>query len=256
MRRTLALALVALTVAAGCGDDDTKTDAATTTSTPTSTTSAPLPTTSSTTSAGPELADASGTAEQWIQAIADGDDDGAIALTSSRSLDAVGGPDGFKEREIELAEGWGAWGRAGSKDVTLVPVPYPPGTAIVVLHGEVSQEGPPQESWAGLPVVATDEGDRVEPFGDLGAVEVTPPGGSTITPDQDFSSVTPAGSDVYFVIDDREAITPALSSVDGERITSSFSGGAPLPPGLHALTVVVANEEGVMARTFTYQVSG
>jgi hypothetical protein len=177
-----------------------------------------------------------------VGAIADGDDDGAIARTTPRSLDAVGGPDGFKQMDIALAEGWGAWGQTDDRTVSAVEVPVA-GTALVVFHGQVSQEGPPAESWAALPVVATAEGDRVDPFLDHGAVEVSPASGATIAPDANFGITSPDGADLCFVLDDGPALGRA-----------ALAQHEPLSPGLHALTVVVSNADGVMARTFLYTV--
>lgn len=183
--------------------------------------------------------------EAWIGAIADGNDDAAIELTSERSLDAVGGVEGFHEMDIELAEGWGAWGRSDDRTVMQVALPGMPDVALVVLHGQVSQEGPPQESWAALPVVATEDGDRVEPFLDLGDVDVTPPHGSVIEPGEEFSVVTPDGTRATFVLDDTKAM-------NGDELADH----PPLAPGLHALTIVLANADGVVAHTFTYTVNG
>lgn len=202
------------------------------------------PSTSTTATSQPELVDPSGTVRGWVGAIADGNDDGAIARTSTRSLDAVGGADGFREMDIELAEGWGTWGRADDIEAASVELPSVPGTAVVVLHGQVSQEGPPQESWAALPVVATAAGDRVEPFLDLGRVEVSPTSGSTIAPDASFDISAPAHTDRSFVLDGG----PSLSA-------ARLAAHEPLAPGLHALTVVLSNADGVSAQTFTYTVS-
>ena len=235
-----ALALVA------CGDDDS----ASSTSTTTSTTTAPATSTTSTT-AGALVKDATGTATAWLQAVADGDDDRAIALTAKRSLDQVGGPEGFKKMDIELAEGWGAWGRAADVDMTSRLLPFPKDTAIVILHGMVSQEGPPRESWNALPVVATDDGDRVEPFVDLGPITVDPAEGSKIADGDQLSAITTAGLDTYFILDDRDAVMPALKDVDDKGAKWLSAPTTSLEPGVHALTVVVVSD-GVEARSFEF----
>ena len=209
---------------------------------PTTTTAAP---TTTTTEGEPTLVDPAAAAKDWITAIADGNDEAAIALTSSRSIGAVGGADGFRQMDIELAEGWGAWGHADGVDITAVDLPSVPGTALVVLHGEVSQEGPPEESWAALPVVATADGDRIEPFLDLGDVDVSPENGSAIAPEANFGVTGPDGADLCFVLDDGPSVGAA-----------ALAAHAPLASGLHALTVVASNAEGVSARTFTYTVNG
>lgn len=205
------------------------------TTTPTSTTGV---------GAAPALVEPKTAADRWVRAIADGEDDAAIALTSPRSLEVVGGAEGFHGMDIELAEGWGAWGRTDDQTVTSVELPSVPGTALVVFHGEVSQEGPPAESWAALPVVATVDGDRVEPFLDLGQVEVSPTSGASIAPDANFGITGPAGADLCFVLDDG----PSLGA-------SALAAHEPLSPGLHSLTVVASTVDGVSAQTFLYTVS-
>lgn len=246
MRRMMAIVLVALALTAGCGDDDDEPNATTTTSTIAvlTTTSGVALSTSSTTSVASIVVDAAGVAQAWIQAIADGDDDRAVALTSPRSLEVFGGAEGFENEEIALAEGWGAWARAEQKTVSVIDLPGLDGVALVVLHGEVSQEGPPEESWAALAVVSTVNGYRVEPFLDLGTVEVTPDNGSAIAPDEAFTPVTPDGARALFVIDDGEAMTE-----------DELANHEPLTPGLHALIVIVWNADSVMARSFTYTVN-
>lgn len=256
MRRTMALVLVALAVTAGCGKDKKDDAASTTTTAPPSTTVTTVPTTTTTTTeARSHVVDAAGTAQAWIQAIADGDDDRAIALTSPRSLTAFGGAEGFKRDEIALAEGWGAWGHAEQKTVTVVDLPGLDGVVLVVLHGEVSQEGPPEESWAAMPVVATADGDRVEPFLDLGTVEVDPPAGAEIEESPRFTAFVLGGRDVRFVVDAGQAGEPALAGADGDQQRAELDT-AGLEPGLHVLTVVLSNGDGVMARTFLYRVAG
>jgi hypothetical protein len=245
------LLLIALV---GCGDDDDKSSSPTTTAAPATTTTETPPATTTTTeaAAGLQVDDAIETARAWIAAVGGGDDAGAIALTSSRSLDAVGGEEGFREREIELAEGWGAWDFAENLSTQVVSIDD--ATSIVILHGDVPQEGPPDESWAALPVVATEDGDRVEPFVDLGNIEVDPPPNSVIAGDVRFSAYVLGGRDVYFVVDAGPVSEPALQSADGDQQLAEHDVSG-YSPGLHALTVVLRNDDGVMARTFLYTVA-
>jgi hypothetical protein len=250
-RRTAALGLLPLIALVACGDDDDEKDAGTTTTTeaPTSTSEE----TTTTTGTALRLVDPAETARAWIAEIGGGDDADAIALTSPRSLAAFGGEEGFRAREIELAEGWGAWDFAEDLDVTTVVIDD--ATAVVVLHGRVPQEGPPDESWAALPVVATPDGDRVEPFLDLGNVEVQPPAHTTIESSDRLSAYVLGNRDVHFVVDDRPAVEPSLQGADGDQQLAELDVEG-LAPGLHALTVVLTNDDGVMARTFLYSVEG
>jgi hypothetical protein len=207
--------------------------------------------TSTTTTAVPGV-DAEDVARRWIDAIGSGDDDAAIALTAPRSLEAFGGPDGFRDREIELAEGWGAWSRAEDLELTAVDVPT---GAIVVLHGQVSQEGPPEESRAALPIVTGDDGGRVEAFLDLGAIEIHPDAGSAIPRDPRFTAFALVGRDVRFIVDANPAVVPAITGADGDQQQADldFRG---LDAGRHALTVVLSDDSGaVTARTFEYTVA-
>jgi hypothetical protein len=184
------------------------------------------------------------TARAWVEAIAAGDDDTAIELTAPRSLEAFGGPDGFRANEIALAEGWGAW--AHSDDLELTAVDVPTGS-VVLFHGTVSQEGPPEEAWAALPTV----GEQVEPFLDLGHVEIHPDQGGAIEADQRFSAYVLGGRDVRMILDAGQAVEPALQGADGDQQLAEYDVSG-LEPGSHALTVVLFNDDGVMARTFEY----
>jgi hypothetical protein len=190
----------------------------------------------------------------WLRAVADGDDDAALALMSQRSIDAVGGPAGFKKMDIELAEGWGAWGRAHVAAMTRT-FTFPKDVAVVVLHGDVSQEGPPRESWQAMPVVRTDDGQiRVEPFLDLGTVTPDPAEGSAIKEGDQLAVTTTTSSDTWFVVDDGAAFMPALKDVTdkGARWLSPPLSG--ITSGVHSLAVVVVGD-GIMARSFEYTAS-
>jgi hypothetical protein len=248
-KRLLALATVALLALGACGDDDDDREAAATTTTneaTTTTTEAPPETT--TTTAAPAIADAAETARSWIAEIGGGDVEDAIALTSDRAMAAIGGEAGFRENEIALAEGWGAWDFAEDLEVTAIPIDD--ALSIVVLHGNVAQEGPPQESWAAIPVVATADGDRVEPFVQLGEPTVDPPANSDVPAQPDITAHVPDDVEVLAGFD-ALGISPVIVA-DGEaRVVSS----ATLEPGLHAFVVVLRVDDGsVMARTFLYGV--
>jgi hypothetical protein len=250
MRRALTFAVLLIVLAAGCsGDDD---DAVTTTTTMALTTTTSLAPGTTTAPRGAALVDPADTARAWIAAIAGGDDEGAIALTSDRSLEAVGGADGFAEREIELAEGWGVWDSATAMEVTAVELPDAPGVAIVILHGEAAHEGPPEEAWAALPVVATPDGDRVEPFIDLGTIEADPPANSEIPSSTSVRAFALVGRDVHTILDN-DVVQAQIGDADGDQQQATVEV-SDLEPGLHALTVVLTNEDGVMAWTFPYVV--
>jgi hypothetical protein len=246
MPAVLVLSLV-LVACGGKGDDD---DAATTT-----TTAARATTTStspSSTAPARTVVDATGTAKRWLTAVADGDDDTALKLLSARSLAKIGGADGWKKMKIELAEGWGAWGRAENVKMTARTLPFPKDVAIVVLHGEVSQEGPPQESWNALPVVATDGGDRVEAFLDIAQISVDPKEGGDLNDASELKITASTSDDIYALIDDQEAAMPQLRDVDG---AGAHWGLVPptLDAGIHAVTVIVAGD-GIQATRFEYTV--
>jgi hypothetical protein len=247
--------VVALALAA-CGDDDDSTATSTTTTTDEVTTTVEPGDGPTTTAAAPELnaVRVESTVGDWLKAVADGDDDAAIALLSQRSLDAIGGADGYKKMNIELAEGWGAWGRATGVALSTKTLKFPTNVAIVVLHGEISQEGPPRESWNALPVVSTDDGLRVEPFLDLGTVTVDPEEGSKIADGDQLTAITSHASDTWFIVDDGAAFMPALKDVSdtGARWLSPPLSG--IDPGVHSLAVVVVGE-GIMARSFEYTAS-
>lgn len=249
------LAIVAIAVAgfAACGDDDDDATVTTTTTeaSTTSTAQTPPETTTTTAPEGPRLVDAAETARAWIAEIGGGDDADAIALTAPRSLAAFGGPEGFAENETALAEGWGAWDFAEDLEVTAIELDA--ATAIVVLHGNVAQEGPPREAWAAMPVIATEDGDRVEPFLDLGNVEGDPPTGATIEADHRFAAYALGGREVIFVVDTGQPVEPALQGADGDQQLGELDVTG-LEPGLHVLTVVLRNDDGIMARTFEYTV--
>lgn len=253
-RTVLALGITAL-LAAGCGDDDVE-DAGltTTTNTPTTTTTETPPETTTTEQPGAAIEDAAGTAEAWIAAVAAGDYDTVAALTSSRSLAAFGGREGIEEERTALAEGWGAWEHAEDLEVSTLP-PIADGVVVVLLHGEVPQEGPPEEAWAAIPVVATDDGDRVEPFLQLGEPEVDPPPFTEISATPRFTVTAPAGMQVQAVVDDdHPASVSQVEDADGDRVDVTVD--QPLALGLHVLTVVLRDGADVMVRTFEYPVAG
>jgi hypothetical protein len=254
MKKLLLVSVLVLLLGGACGDDDDDRDAM-----PSPTASTRSTTTTSTTSTSttaPELGrvnDPAATAQSWIAAIASGKDDVAIGLTAPLSLEAFGGPEGFAESDTALAEGWGAWDRAEELEVRSIELDD--ATAIVVLHGHVSHEGPPQESWAAIPVVATEDGDLVEPFLDLGNIEIHPDAGTEVSSDPRFSAYFLGGRDARFIVDFGQPVEPALQSADGDQQLGELSV-SDLEPGLHVLTVVLRRGAEIMARTFEYTVAG
>jgi hypothetical protein len=249
--KKLAIAVALATILAACGGDDSSSADKTTTTTSTTAASS---TTTSTTAAptGPQVKDAAGTVRAWLRAVADGDDATAVAMLSERSLAKIGGADGYQKMKLELAEGWGAWGRADGVELTAKTLPFPKDVAVVVLHGNVSQEGPPRESWNALPVVATPEGDRVEAFLDFGAITSDPAEGGTIASGDVIKITTATSSDTFFILDARDVAMPSLLDVDESGATWAYAPES-LDAGLHALTVVVAGD-GIQVRRFEYTV--
>lgn len=249
--KKLVIAVALVSIVAACGGDDSSSADKTTT---TSTTASSSTTTSTTTAApsGPQVKDATGTVRAWLRAVADGDDATAVAMLSERSLAKIGGADGYQKMKIELAEGWGAWGRAEGIELTAKTLPFPKDVAVVVLHGNVSQEGPPQESWNALPVVATPDGDRVEAFLDFGTITSDPAEGGTLASGDVVKITTATSNDTFFILDSRDAAMPALQDVDESGATWVFAPES-LDPGLHSLTVVIAGD-GIQARRFEYTV--
>lgn len=247
---TAATVLAGLTLLAACGDDDDQeAQGTTTTTTADATTTTAVDAATSTTEGAPSdhgVLDAAATARAWIAAIASGDDQQAMALVSDRSMEAIGGGDGYRENEIALAEGWGSWHVAERLEVTAVLLDER--TSIVVLHGDVPQEGPPAESWAALPVVATPEGDRVEPFIQLGEPTVDPPASSEVAPEPSVTVDAPEGVTIHAGWD-ALGISPVL---EGEVVSAQT-----LEPGVHGFVVVLQADDGrVMARTYLYRVEG
>ena len=251
-KRSFAVPLILLGLTlASCSDDDGDDERAG--STTTSTTEGPTATSSTTptTEAEAEEGEPSTVALEWVRAIAAGEDDDAIALTSPRSLSAIGGEDGWHEMEIELAEGWGAWGSA--TDAEVVTEDITDGVWTVTFHGEVAQEGPPEESWSTLVVVDSEDGLRVEPFLDLGNVELDPASGSAIDPTHTFSAFVLGGREVALLVDG-ELVDASIESADGDQ-QHAFAAHT-MDPGLHGFAVVVWNDTGVMARSAVYSATG
>lgn len=247
IKRLVVLPLLLLALVA-CSDDDGNVASTTTTST-TEVTASSSSATTSTTDAVVEEGEPATVVLEWVQAIAAGEDDAAIALTSPRSLAAIGGEDGWHDMEIELAEGWGAWGN--TDDVDVVTEDVTDGVWTATFHGSVAQEGPPEESWSTLVVVATDDGLRVEPFLDLGNVELDPASGTSIEPTHTFSAFVLGGREVALLVDGK-LVDATVESADGDlqHATASHT----MDPGLHGFAVVVWNDTGVMARSAVYTV--
>ena len=253
MRKLVLLVGAVALLAAACGDDDERAEDPTTTTTEAETTTTTEATPESSTTTRP-ASDAADTARRWIDAIGRGEDDVAIALTSARSLEAFGGREGWEANRTALAEGWGAWSHAEDLEVSTL-APISDGVVVVVLHGQVPQEGPPAETWAALPVVRTEDGDRVEPFLDLGEITVDPPPFTEIPDRPHFTVTTPADVQVQAVVDFGHS--SRVAQVVGEDATTvEVSPNEPLAPGLHVLTVVLHAGDDVMARTFEYPVEG
>jgi len=251
MKRSFALLLPLLLVVglAACGDDDDEKDATPASTSSSTTTTTEAPSTSSTTEAAVEEGAPATLALEWVRAIADGDDAAAIALTSPRSMEEIGGEAGWAEIEIPLAEGWGAWGHA--EGIEVVTADIADGVWAATFHGEIAQEGPPAESWSTLMVVETDDGLRVEPFLDLGNVELDPETGASVEPTHTFAAFVLAGRDVTLLVDG-EVVDSSTEGADGDqqRVFADHT----MDPGLHGFAVVVSNDTGVMARSAVYTV--
>ena len=249
IKRLLVLPLLLLALVACSDDDDDDAKAASTTTSTTEATTSSSSSTTSTTEAIVEEGEPATVALDWVRAIAAGEDDAAIALTSPRSLDAIGGEAGWHDMEIELAEGWGAWGN--TDDVEVVTADVTDGVWTATFHGSVAQEGPPEESWSTLVVVDSDDGLRVEPFLDLGNVELDPSSGASIEPTHTFSAFVLAGREVTLLVDG-ELVDTTIEGADGDQQHATAS--QTMDPGLHGFAVVVWNDTGVMARSAVYTV--
>jgi hypothetical protein len=250
--KKLAIAVALATILAACGGGDSSSADKKTTTTSTTASSSTTASTTTTAPAGPRVKDAAGTVRAWLRAVADGDDATAVAMLSQRSLAKIGGADGYQKMKLELAEGWGAWGRAEGIELTARTLPFPKDVAVVVLHGNVSQEGPPRESWNALPVVATPDGDRVEAFLDFGAITSDPAEGGKLASGDVIKITTATSSDTYFILDTGDAAMPALQDVNESGATWTYAPES-LDAGLHSLTVVVAGD-GIQVRRFEYTV--
>lgn len=257
-RLAVLISLVALPLAA-CGNDPD--EGATTTSTTeadTTTTGGAGPG-ADLTAPGVLVEAAHDTVRAWVAALAEGDLETAWDLVAERSRAAIGGYDAFSDLRSALAEGFGAW--AGADDGAFSVVPLESGgdeaLSVVILQATIAQEGPPAPAADAVPVRTTSEGGRVEPFLDLGPLEHQPPSGTAISADATLVALVPLLSDVLFVIDDRDAETPATEYAPGDRQRASLDLDGGLEPGPHSLTVVLTNPQGDIATsTALYPVEG
>ena len=249
---TAVVLVVCLAVGAcsGGGDDDV---AGTTSG---SSTSTPTTADATSTTAATDVSDAAAAVEAWIDAVADVDADRAWELLAEPSREGVGGREVFGRLVPEMGEGWAAWAR--SEDVQLDTIPLDaagrPGVALVVLSGTVAQEGPPGPGADAMPVHLVGGEAKVSPFEEDAAVELDPPSGTTVAPDDVLGAVVPRGPTVLFAVDATDLVEPTLEPIAGGGQRALLAVGQPLASGPHALTVVLLYEESIGTTTGVYVV--
>jgi hypothetical protein len=201
--------------------------------------------------------DPAGTVRAWVEAVAAGDTETAVALTHVASR-------GLADQVIDVvdagrAEGYSAW--AGSADAEYLVAPLPaagPGVSIVVITGTVAMEGGTAQITDAIPVRTDLDGfHQVDPFqdlfGDIGIeYEVDP--STPVPPGHDFEVHLGAGRNVSLLLDDSILLTTA-EGADGDR--QRVTGSADLGPdvGTHSFTVVVERDGAVQARSVLYTVA-
>jgi len=197
------------------------------------------------------------TVRAWVEAVAAGDTETAVALTHVASR-------GLADQVIDVvdagrAEGYSAW--AGSPDAEYLVAALPtagPGVSIVVITGTVAMEGGTAQITDAIPVRTDADGiHQVDPFqdlsGDIGIeYEVDP--STPVPPGHDFEVHVAAGRNVSLLLDDSILLTTA-EGADGDR--QRVTGSADLGPdvGTHAVTVVVERDGAVAARSVLYTVA-
>lgn len=204
-------------------------------------------------------------ARQWTRALLTRDADLAWSLLAEPSRKVAGGRGGFDARFTELAEGWGAWGAAEDISYRVIdlldvgsaqklPAPLPQ-LAVVVLSGQLSQEGVTTFSTVSLPVRGTTDKAELDPFSDF-EIELDKPDGARTGPGNVLGAYAPSGARVWFVIDDRHPVGPDKSDgADGDQQHATLAPAPPLSPGRHSITVVALRVDGAVAsRSATYTV--
>lgn len=197
------------------------------------------------------------TVRAWVEAVAAGDTDTAVALTHVASR-------GLADEVIDVvdagrAEGYSAW--AGSPDAEYLVAALPtagPGVSIVVITGTVAMEGGTAQITDAIPVRTDADGiHQVDPFqdlfGDIGVeYEVDP--STPVPPGHDFAVHVAAGRNVSLLLDDSILLTTAEGADgDRQRVTGSADLGADV--GAHSFTVVVERDGAVAARSVLYTVA-
>lgn len=214
----------------------------------------------------PFVVEAESAARQWTHALLTRDADLAWSLVAEPSRKVTGGRAGFDARFTELVEGWGAWGAADDISYRVVdslddgsgqklPAALPR-LAVVVLSGEIAQEGARTFRTVSLPVRGTPDKAEVDPFSDFG-IELDELDGARTGSGSVLGAYAPSGARVWFVIDDRQPVGPDRSEdADGDQQHATFTPAPPLSPGRHSFTVVVLRVDGAVAsHSATYTVA-
>lgn len=223
---------------------------------------------SSTTSAPPSTADptdveaSSEAVMQWVAAL--GASDGAMAWEAlgPASKERLGSRASLEDQMSALAEGYGAWSATTPDEILVTPVGADgDGTLVVVtLVGDIAPEGTAERRADAFPVRIVDGLARIEPFADVGPIEMVvpepepvPPGGSGPAVDGDeLIVVVPDGAEAPILrLDDGApvvcgetpgtALTP-LDGLPGRRCSFTPDGGIPAGPRL--LTVALRSPDG------------
>lgn len=225
--------------------------------------STPVTPTTPSTATLPELGGTTARAEaavwRWIDALAAGDREQAVALLGPltlRVLDAQG-----MDPYEAFAEGYGAWAPSPGKDISSIAVPG--GGAVVVISGTRMAEGAEEQRTEAIPVVRapTESEDAwfVEPLGygasPSGRLEIRTPG-----PDPGhFGSWTGQMPDVVFEVAAAEPGTTYWFALDGAPPVASDDGTwdppGDLGNGTHLLVVAAVGEGifGAVAGTFVVE---
>lgn len=238
--------------------DSTEPPESTTTSTvveSTTTTVAETTTTSTTSTTMPvdEMTEAeraaTTAADDWIQAIASGDEDAAWELLAPESQLSIGGRDGFTDIFTGLQEGFGAWANAEFVITWADTVDL---EAVVVTYvGTVTQEGTTGPAAAAVPVVVDDGlNAAVQPFtrGETVAwiiPDLTFTPAVLDSPSPLFKVVVPANS-VDMFINGEPAIALTVTDLgDGTFEVSGLSQFS-LEVGSQNVITVVYTAEGIL----------
>ncbi|MGD2052096.1 MAG: hypothetical protein PVI35_06440, partial [Acidimicrobiia bacterium] len=237
-----AVATAGVIAAAAIGPRDqgpitgTPADVTTTTTATTTTTTAPKP-------ADLPVDGAIDTVDGWLRAIASGDATAAWNLLSASSRDAVGRT-AWDAIAAEMEEGFGSWYRADpTMRAIAVDIGAPP-AAIVTLHGTRTVEGIVETSSTVFATVFEDGAWKLEWYApDPDVVTEPRPESSAFFSSSGPVEWTGTGDGVNLLLLDGDVVAVDEREGDG-TVSLSWVPPAPLPPGIHIVTAVVAHRGG------------